>query len=165
MSIKWICKHHTELNVQQLYAVLKLRAGVFVVEQQCVYLDVDGQDLTGDTCHLMAWQEDQLVAYLRLLDPIQQGGDVTIGRVVTAPSIRSKGIGHELMVQALEHAERKWPDQPVGAGAPAGLLQPLWLQSGGRGLPRRRHPAHRHASRSGVRAVGLRRLQKRRGEN
>ena len=80
MSINWICKHHTELSAQQLYAILRLRAEVFVVEQQCVYLDVDGKDLLGDTCHLMAWQEQQLVAYLRLLDPVQQDGNVVIGR-------------------------------------------------------------------------------------
>lgn len=121
MSIKWICKHHTDLSIEQLYSLLRLRAEVFVVEQQCAYLDVDGMDLTGDTCHVMGWQEGQLVAYLRLLDPIQQGGDVTIGRVVTAPAIRNKGLGHELMVQALEQAERKWPDQPIYLSAQAHL--------------------------------------------
>ncbi|AZZ44215.1 acetyltransferase [Pseudomonas sp. MT-1] len=121
MSINWICKHHTELSAQQLYAILRLRAEVFVVEQQCVYLDVDGQDLLGDTCHLMAWQEEQLVAYLRLLDPIQQGGNVVIGRVVTAPSIRSRGIGHKLMVQALDHAGEKWPGRPIYLSAQAHL--------------------------------------------
>lgn len=121
MSINWICKHHTDLGKEQLYAILQLRAQVFVVEQKCWYLDVDGQDLLGDTCHLMAWQDDQLVAYLRLLDPIQQNGDVTIGRVVTAPSMRNKGMGHELMVQALKHAELQWPDQPIFLSAQAHL--------------------------------------------
>ncbi|MCS3469542.1 GNAT family N-acetyltransferase [Pseudomonas sp. Pseusp122] len=121
MSIKWICKHHTDLSKEQLYAILKLRSEVFVVEQQCWYQDVDGLDLSGDTCHLMAWQDDQLVAYLRLIDPIQQDGDVTIGRVVTAPSVRSKGMGHQLMTQALEQAEKKWPDQPIYLSAQAHL--------------------------------------------
>jgi ElaA protein len=121
MPINWICKQHTELSTQQLYAILRLRAEVFVVEQQCVYLDVDGQDLQGDTRHLMAWREQQLVAYLRLLDPSLQGGDVVIGRVVTAPSIRSQGIGRELMAQALDHAERIWPGQPIYLSAQAHL--------------------------------------------
>ena len=121
MSIKWICKHHTDLSKEQLYAILKLRSEVFVVEQQCWYQDVDGLDLSGDTCHLMAWQDDQLVAYLRLIDPIQQDGDVTIGRVVTAPSVRSRGMGHQLMTQALEQAEKKWPDQPIYLSAQAHL--------------------------------------------
>lgn len=121
MPINWNCKHHTELSTQELYAILRLRAEVFVVEQQCVYLDVDGQDLLGDTCHLMAWREQQLVAYLRLLDPVQQDGNVVIGRVVTAPSARGQGTGHVLMVQALDHAERKWPGQPIYLSAQAHL--------------------------------------------
>lgn len=121
MSIKWICKHHTDLSKEQLYAILKLRSQVFVVEQRCWYQDVDGLDLSGDTCHLMAWQGDELVAYLRLIDPIQQDGDVTIGRVVTAPSVRNRGMGHQLMTQALEQAEKKWPDQPIYLSAQAHL--------------------------------------------
>lgn len=121
MPINWNCKHHTELSTQELYAILRLRAEVFVLEQQCVYLDVDGQDLLGDTCHLMAWREQQLVAYLRLLDPVQQDGNVVIGRVVTAPSARGQGTGHELMVQALDHGERKWPGQPIYLSAQAHL--------------------------------------------
>jgi ElaA protein len=90
MTIDWICKHHSDLGKEQLYAILQLRAEVFVVEQKCVYQDVDGQDLEGDTCHLMAWNGDRLVAYLRLLDPELQGGDVVIGRVLTAPEARGK---------------------------------------------------------------------------
>lgn len=121
MATEWVCKHHTDLAIEQLYEILRLRTEVFVVEQQCPYQEVDGQDLQGDTCHLMAWQDDQLVAYLRLIDPIQQDGDVTIGRVVTAPSVRSKGMGHQLMTQALEQAEKKWPDQPIYLSAQAHL--------------------------------------------
>ncbi len=83
MSIDWLCKHHTDLSKDQLYAILQLRTEVFVVEQRCAYQEVDGQDLKGDTLHLMAWQDDKLVAYLRLLDPQSQGGEVVIGRVVT----------------------------------------------------------------------------------
>ena len=74
MSIDWLCKHHTDLGKDQLYAILQLRTEVFVVEQRCAYQEVDGQDLSGDTVHLMAWQDDKLVAYLRLLDPQSQGG-------------------------------------------------------------------------------------------
>lgn len=121
MSINWICKHHTQLSTQELYAILRLRADVFVVEQQCVYLDVDGQDLIGDTCHLMAWRDEQLAAYLRLLAPIQQDGDVVVGRVVTAPSARGQGIGHEMMVHALDHAEKQWPGHSIFLSAQAHL--------------------------------------------
>jgi ElaA protein len=113
MTIEWVCKHHTDLGKEQLYAVLQLRTEVFVVEQKCPYQEVDGQDLEGDTCHLMAWQDDRLLAYLRLLDPTSQGGDVVIGRVVIAAEARGQGLGHELMEQALKQAEKHWPQTPI----------------------------------------------------
>ncbi|AZC53737.1 N-acetyltransferase ElaA [Pseudomonas chlororaphis subsp. piscium] len=121
MTIEWVCKHHTGLGKEQLYAILQLRTEVFVVEQKCAYQEVDGQDLEGDTCHLMAWDDDQLVAYLRLLDPVSQGGDVVIGRVVIAPQARGKGLGHELMEHALKQAQKHWPQTPIYLSAQAHL--------------------------------------------
>ncbi|EJM23008.1 GNAT family N-acetyltransferase [Pseudomonas sp. GM25] len=121
MTIEWVCKHHSDLGLEQLYAILKLRSEVFVVEQRCAYLDPDGQDLDGDTCHLMGWDGDQLVAYLRLLDPESQGGDVVIGRVLTAPAGRGKGLGHEMMEQALKQADKRWPEVPIYLSAQAHL--------------------------------------------
>lgn len=121
MSIDWLCKHHTDLGKDQLYAILQLRTEVFVVEQRCAYQEVDGQDLTGDTLHLMAWQDNKLVAYLRLLDPQSQGGDVVIGRVVTSPSARGLKLGHPLLLKGLEAAEHCWPGVPVYLSAQAHL--------------------------------------------
>ena len=121
MTIEWVCKHHSDLGKEQLYALLKLRDEVFVVEQKCAYQDLDGLDLDGDTCHLMGWEGDELVAYLRLLDPTSQGGEVVIGRVVTAESTRGKGLGHELMKQGLKQAEKYWPDVPIYLSAQAHL--------------------------------------------
>lgn len=121
MTIDWVCKHHSDLGKEQLYAILQLRAEVFVVEQKCAYQDIDGQDLEGDTRHLMGWDGDQLVAYLRLLDPQLQGGDVVIGRVIIAPVARGAGLGHELMNQALKQAEKHWPEVPIYLSAQAHL--------------------------------------------
>ncbi|MDE1167077.1 MAG: GNAT family N-acetyltransferase [Pseudomonas sp.] len=121
MSIDWVCKHHTDLGKEQLYQVLRLRSEVFVVEQKCAYQELDGQDLDGDTCHLMAWEDDSLVAYLRLLDPVSQGGDVVIGRVVIAIEGRGRGLGHELLVEGLKHAESQWPGVPIYLSAQAHL--------------------------------------------
>ncbi|WP_416427285.1 GNAT family N-acetyltransferase [Pseudomonas sp. App30] len=121
MTTQWVCKHHGDLGIDQLYRILQLRTQVFVVEQQCPYQEVDGLDLDGDTCHLMGWQGDQLVAYLRLLDPTAHDGDVVIGRVVTAPSARGQGLGHELLVQGLWHADKLWPQTPIYLSAQAHL--------------------------------------------
>lgn len=129
MTIDWICKHHSDLGKEQLYALLQLRAEVFIVEQKCAYLDVDGQDLEGDTLHLMGWQDDKLIAYVRLLDPESQGGDVVAGRVIVGPEARRQRLGHELMAQALKNAEKYWPGQPIYLSAQV-HLQPFYSQYG-----------------------------------
>ncbi|MFO2462116.1 GNAT family N-acetyltransferase [Pseudomonas sp. 15FMM2] len=121
MTIEWVCKHHTDVGKEQLYAILGLRQEVFVVEQKCLYQDIDGQDLAGDTYHLMAWKEDELVAYLRLLDPESQGGDVVVGRVIVAASARGTGLGHQMMEETLERIEEIWPETPVFLSAQAHL--------------------------------------------
>ncbi len=73
----WQDLHHSELTVPQLYALLKLRSEVFVVEQQCVYQDVDGDDLVGENRHLLGWRDGELVAYARILksEGVCAGGD------------------------------------------------------------------------------------------
>ncbi|WP_459617797.1 GNAT family N-acetyltransferase [Bordetella sp. 2513F-2] len=118
----WSCVHHAELRLADLYALLRLRAEVFIMEQQCPYLDPDGKDLQGETRHLMAHDPDgRLVACARLLDPALHGGEVIIGRVITAPQVRGVGLGHELMRQALDHVRRHWPGLPVYLSAQARL--------------------------------------------
>ena len=121
MTVDWVCKHHNDLGKEQLYAILRLRNEVFVVEQKCIYQDIDGQDLLGDTHHLMAWKDDELVAYLRLLDPDTQGGDVVVGRVIVAPAARGTGLGHRLMIEALKPIDDIWPETPIFLCAQAHL--------------------------------------------
>ncbi|WP_339514883.1 GNAT family N-acetyltransferase [Pseudomonas sp. RL_15y_Pfl2_60] len=119
--IIWQTKHHHELSVAELYAALRLRSAVFVVEQNCVYNDIDGHDMRDDTAHVLAWQGDTLVAYLRLLDPAHHDGQVVIGRVVTDPSARGTGLGHELLAYALDACAKRWPQVPIYLSAQAHL--------------------------------------------
>ncbi|MBB4685240.1 GNAT family N-acetyltransferase [Amycolatopsis jiangsuensis] len=96
--------HHAagpELTAAQLYAILRLRADVFVVEQDCVYADLDGRDLEPDTRHRWFTGDDgEVLAYLRVLaDP---GGVDRIGRVVTARIARGQGLAGRLMAAALD---------------------------------------------------------------
>lgn len=121
MPITWHTLHHSALSTRDLYALLELRSRVFVVEQNCAYQDVDGQDLSADTHHLLARQDGQLLAYLRLLDPSTQGGEVAIGRVLTAPAARGSGLGHALMEHAIEACTRLWPGRPIYLSAQAHL--------------------------------------------
>ncbi|HEX7303930.1 GNAT family N-acetyltransferase [Lentzea sp.] len=90
-----------DLSPGQLYAILRLRQDVFVVEQNCVYRDVDGRDLDQGTRHfwLEADGSHDPLAYLRLLE--EPGGAFRIGRVVTARMARGRGFSRRLMQAAL----------------------------------------------------------------
>lgn len=96
----WQDLHHSELTVPQLYALLKLRSEVFVVEQQCAYQDVDGDDLVGENRHLLGWRDGELVAYARILKSEEMYDPVVIGRVIVSPAARGEKLGHQLMAQA-----------------------------------------------------------------
>jgi len=112
--LSWRCARLDELDARTLYAVLRLRSEVFVVEQACVYLDPDGQDL--QAWHLLGLAEDgRLLAYARLLDGPK------IGRVLTAPQARGQGQGRALMLEALAECARRWPGQAVSLQAQAYL--------------------------------------------
>ena len=106
-SIDWQDYHHSELTVQQLYAILALRSEVFVVEQTCAYQDIDGQDLTGENRHIVAWLDGKPAAYARIL---RHEDGVAIGRVIVAPSARGLKLGYQLMERALVSCQKNWPD-------------------------------------------------------
>ena len=105
MNLNWIYKDFSELTTLELYAILQLRSEVFVVEQNCVYQDIDNKDLI--SFHLMAFEEDILAAYSRILPPGLSFKEVSIGRVITKPSHRRKGIGITLIEKAIEVANAK----------------------------------------------------------
>lgn len=90
-----------QLTAAQLYALLRLRSDVFIVEQEAAYADVDGRDLLPGTVHLW-WQPDsEPQAYLRLLT--EPDGTARIGRVCVARDARGTGLGAVLMAAAVEH--------------------------------------------------------------
>lgn len=91
-------KTFTELTTSELYDTLQLRSEIFVVEQNCVYNDLDGLDK--DAVHLFHKKEGKIVAYARLLNPGTRFPDFSIGRVVVKESERGKGLGIELMEAA-----------------------------------------------------------------
>ncbi|WP_018681987.1 GNAT family N-acetyltransferase [Actinokineospora enzanensis] len=88
-----------DLSAADLHAILRLRSAVFVVEQECVYQDIDGRDLRADTHHLWWQPADTPLACLRVLGP--PGTERRVGRVCTAESARGLGLGAELMRAAL----------------------------------------------------------------
>src|SRR4051812_43549542 len=100
MEILWSYKPFDQLTPHELYAILRLRSEVFVVEQQCIFLEMDNKDQRSD--HLMGWHGKTLVAYTRLLAPFISYTEASIGRVVTAPSHRASGLGRQLMTKSIE---------------------------------------------------------------
>jgi ElaA protein len=88
-----------ELTAERLYALLKLRVDVFVVEQESPYSDLDGRDLLPDTVHLWSPATGEPQVYLRLLR--EPDGGWRIGRVCTTPAARGKGLGAQVMAAAM----------------------------------------------------------------
>ncbi len=105
----------SELTLEQLYAVLSLRAEVFVVEQQCPFQDPDGKDPLA--LHLLGTEQNQLVAYIRLFPPTPIKNHVVFGRIITAQSIRTKGYGKQLMQEMLVYCQEKFPAMAIKCSA------------------------------------------------
>jgi ElaA protein len=118
-SLQWQFAAYDALTLQQLYALLQLRTEVFVVEQNCVFQDMDGAD--HQAMHLLGMQDDKLVAYARCFKPGIKFKEASIGRVITYASLRGTGAGHLLMQQAIASMKMAWGAQPIRIGAQAHL--------------------------------------------
>ena len=115
MQLNWVFKSFEELTTIELYSILQLRNEVFVVEQNCVYQDIDGKDKK--SFHLMAWQDDQLTAYTRLVPPGISFIEASIGRVITSPKYRKLGIGITLMEKSIHHTLQSYATNKIRIGA------------------------------------------------
>ena len=99
MNIQWQIKPFEALTVMELYEILKLRSEVFVVEQNCVYQDIDGKDPLG--LHLLGEYDGKIVGYTRLFKPGISFDNASIGRVVVSADYRDKKWGHDLMRESI----------------------------------------------------------------
>lgn len=97
MKPKTIIKTFPELSGQELYAILRLRSEVFVIEQDCVYQDLDNQDQKA--LHLYMLLNDQVIAYARIFKPGLYFEDASIGRVLVKENHRKLKVGH-LVIEA-----------------------------------------------------------------
>lgn len=131
-ALTWQFATFAELQVDALYAVLALRQAVFVVEQACIFPDIDDHDQRA--FHLLGWLaqppdrvhpqqaqqpevQQRLVAYLRCLPPGEKFVEASIGRVVTAAMVRGTGMGRRLMTEGVRRADALYPGQPIRIGA------------------------------------------------
>lgn len=119
--MEWFNKPFAALSTEELYRIVQLRQQVFVVEQNCVYLDADGYDR--EALHLFAVEKQtvqqqtahqkSVVAYCRLLPPGLKYEEASIGRVCTALEKRGSGLGRELMQKALTLVDESYASDSV----------------------------------------------------
>ena len=119
-EVTWRWVTFDELTVDALYRVMALRQRVFVIEQNCVYLDADGHDAV--CIHGLGESGGELVAYARLLPRDVAYPTPSIGRVVTSPTARGSGLGRTVVEQAIAECGRRFPGEAITIGAQLYLL-------------------------------------------
>lgn len=119
VQVVWQWSRFQDLRPEELYEVVRLREGVFIVEQNCAYPDADGRDPAA--WHLLGWSRGdaprRLVAYARVFEPGVRYAEGSVGRVVTAREARRTGLGRALMHEALRRLEELAPGKPMRLAA------------------------------------------------
>lgn len=122
MTEQILIKSFKELSLEELYELLKLRSAVFVVEQDCVYQDLDDKDQESN--HLLLFYEEILVAYCRILRPgLAYPDHSSIGRVVAHPQFRKKGWGILIMNRAIQYCRDHFKNTDIKISAQCYLDQ------------------------------------------
>ena len=107
-KIKFVWKSFDELSINELYAVLHLRQEVFIVEQDCPYLDADNSDQKA--FHLLCYKDNKLIAYLRAFEPGVKYEGSSMGRIVTKKNSRGLGIGKEITTEGVKFLKKEYPN-------------------------------------------------------
>jgi len=118
---RWRWCHFDSLGVHELQAIYRARQQVFAIEQQCIYLDVDGTDAA--SFHLAAWGDEMAMplAYARIVQPGIKYAEPSIGRVLTTQASRGTGLGRELVGRAIEHCRAIYPQEGIRISAQSRL--------------------------------------------
>ena len=118
--VDFFIKRFNELDAVELYELLALRSDIVVVEQDCVYQDIDGKD--HEALHVLGKKDGQIIAYARLLNKgVSYPDSVAIGRVAVANSYRGKKIGHEILRFCIRLIEERKPQEAIRISAQAHL--------------------------------------------
>jgi len=113
--LRWEYKHFNKLTAVDLHALLALRCSVFIIEQNCPYLDPDNKDL--NSYHVMGWEGNNLVAVARIVEPGISYVEVSVGRVATSSAVRGTGTGKVLMTKTMEYIAAIFGEVPVRISA------------------------------------------------
>lgn len=113
--MEFIIKKFSELSVSELYQILQLRSEVFVVEQDCVYQDLDGKD--EKALHILGFKNNKITAYTRIFKPGDYFENASIGRVVVKQVERKFGYGHELMKVSIDAIKSVYHQEKITISA------------------------------------------------
>ena len=119
MNLQWQTLSFTQLTLEKMYAVLRLRQQVFVVEQQCAYLDLDNLDQPAT--HMLGMRSTELLAYQRCLPPGLNYPESSLGRIIVCPAMRGQRLGRELVQRGIQHNLLQWPHNDICISAQAHL--------------------------------------------
>ncbi|MFC7356182.1 GNAT family N-acetyltransferase [Jejudonia soesokkakensis] len=114
-------KNFSELTTIELHDLLQLRSEVFVVEQKCVYQDIDGKDL--NALHVIGTKEGKIVAYTRCFKPGYYFSEAAIGRVVVLESERKFGYGHDIMKASKKAIKNRFATESIKLSAQTYLIK------------------------------------------
>jgi ElaA protein len=117
--IIWKHKKWEELNKNDLHEILILRAEVFIVEQNCVYQDIDNKD--PKAIHLYGKINNKIIAYSRIFNQGDYYKEISFGRALVSKAQRGVGVGDELVKNSLEIIKKNWPNKKVKISAQAHL--------------------------------------------
>jgi ElaA protein len=110
-----ITKTFSELDTEDLYQILRLRSEVFVVEQDCVYQDIDNKDQ--NAIHLYYKENDQIVAYTRIFKAGDYYENPCIGRVVVSKKNRGNDLGKKIMIDSMEYIKQNIKGEKIELSA------------------------------------------------
>ncbi|MAU55252.1 MAG: GNAT family N-acetyltransferase [Flavobacteriaceae bacterium] len=119
MKIEWVKKKWSEVSLEELYSVLRLRSEVFVVEQDCVYQDIDNKDQIA--IHLLGYINKELIAYSRLFNEGDYFKETSFGRAIIKKEKRGQGYGDELVKESLKTIKNYYGNKKVKISAQAHL--------------------------------------------
>ena len=114
-------KKFDQLSIYELHDLLQLRSEVFVVEQDCVYQDIDGKDFKA--LHIIGKKEGKIVAYTRCFKPGVYFNEAAIGRVVVDHSQRKFGYGHDIMIASKKAIEQHYDTKSIKLSAQTYLIK------------------------------------------
>lgn len=115
MEIIWQTKSFEELTVQELYGLLRLREQVFIIEQDCIYPDIDNKD--HKAIHVLGIANDKIISYARIFKPGDYFDTASIGRVVTDISFRNQKVGYALMQKSIAAVEQFFNETAITISA------------------------------------------------